>query len=405
MIQPRRTLILSFVLVVLSACTQPQAAPPASSPQFATRGNDFAKDLALDRTGDAVYVVGLTSAPIDGEGASSAFIARYSRTGYQFPVWLRAFGTTGEDGAVAVGVGPTGDAYVLWRTLTYVNDRYGYDYTLNRHDASGRIVWQTKVGAAADYKADVAVDPRGNAYVVGTERVGEGERAFVRKYDASGKQVWQLRPNVNTLENVAVSSSGNLYLVGWGPGSTRYQLSKVSGRGDVLWARELEGGYLADVTTHGSDTVYVAVVTEREDQSAPIVSSDVAVSSFSSLGRKRWTRRVSLGYNTVLGGLGTSPSGTLFVAGTVVSPQPSGEEAPGGDLIDEAFVRKYSRTGTALFTERFALRPEVTRANAVAAWSGGELYVVGETLDLEQNPGITAYLRRLDGRGREVWTD
>jgi hypothetical protein len=226
--------------------------------QFGTSSTDQASSVALDTSG--VYVVGVTGGVLEGAasaGGLDGFVGKYSHDGV--PLWLRQFGSSGDDAPRAVAV--SGDAVYLGGdlggTLPGQTSLGGTDAFLRRYTGQGEEVWTRQFGGArGDYIASVAVDPTGVYVAGGTETALPGQLAlggfdaFLRKYDPGGQELWtrQFGTALNeSAAGVAVDTSG-IFVVGATegtmPGQTRLGaldafLRAYDKTGAEIWTRYL----------------------------------------------------------------------------------------------------------------------------------------------------------------------
>ena len=250
--------------------------------QFGTSENDFARGVALDRAGNA-YVAGRTMGTLPGQqtaggwdgylrkydpagnevwtrqfgsgggealsgvvvhagsvtvagttrgklpgqpgaGEHDAFLRRYDTDGNE--LWTRQFGSPQDDFAVAVTVGPEGEALVTGCTNEGgAGTPNGLDVFLRRYSPDGVLQWDRQFGSPSDdYGLAVSADPAGNVYVAGSTSgtlpggVSSGlDDAFVRKFDFRGAVVWLRQfgtPGMDDAEGIAVNPAGNISLAG-----------------------------------------------------------------------------------------------------------------------------------------------------------------------------------------------
>jgi len=219
---------------------------------------DRANDVAVDEKGNA-YVCGCANSPettfpvkvgpclkVAGKYFHDAWVAKVNGTGAM--VYCGYIGGTSSDVAFGVAVDKAGAAYVVGHAndtkknfpvtvgpdLTY-NGGW-YDAFIAKVNPSGKSLDYCGFigGDEPDYAGDVAVDSKGNAYVIGqvrsTEKTfpvvggpdltynGGGYDAFVARVDATGKGLdycgyiggsgWEWP------QGIAVDNTGNVYACG-----------------------------------------------------------------------------------------------------------------------------------------------------------------------------------------------
>ena len=164
----------------------------------ATDVDDQIRGIALDGTG--VYVAGSTADVLPGQtsaGNADAFVRKYDPEGKE--LWTRQFGTSSFDQARGIAVHASG-VYVAGLTAGTMPGQTSagaHDAFVRKYDASGKELWTRQFGTRnLEDVSGIAADESG-IYVVGsTLGVLPGQTSagsadlFVRKYDAEGKELW-----------------------------------------------------------------------------------------------------------------------------------------------------------------------------------------------------------------------
>jgi hypothetical protein len=307
--------------------------------QFGTTGIDFASGVAVDATG--VYVAGFTEGTLPGQtsaGGIDAFVRKYDFAGNE--LWTRQFGTAGADTAHAVAVGASG-VYVVGDTggtLLGQASAGGGDAFVRQYDADGNERWTRQFGTPnLDEALGVAVDATG-VYVAGDtdgtlpgQASAGGSDAFVRKYDATGNELWtrQFGTDAHDRASGVATAAARVYVAGDTFGTLPGQAS--AGGGDAF------------VRTYDAD------------------------------GNELWTQQFGTdSTNDEAFGVAADATG-VFVAGTAGGTLP-GQASTGGQ---DAFVRKYDAAGTELWTRQLGTS-ERDLAYSVAVAATG-VYVAGGT--------------------------
>jgi hypothetical protein len=274
--------------------------------QFGTAADDDVLGLATDSEGSA-YAAGRTRGALTADGSSGgtdAFVRKFSPTGKE--VWTRQFGAAGDDAADGVAIDPSAKVYVAGHTrgalpgqVSLGND----DAYLRAFDTSGAELWTRQFGSDQnDVALTVATDGGGGVFVGGMTMgnlAGQPthgyQDAFVRKYDASGNELWtrQFGSPVSTdVYGLSADLAGNVHVVG-----------EVSGP-------------LPDQPSVGSQDAYVAV--------------------FAGDGTERWSYQFGSGKATSATGVAIDSAGSVYVTGAEYGALPGATSASSSD----AFVVK-----------------------------------------------------------------
>jgi hypothetical protein len=279
-------------------------------------------------------------------------------------VWARQFEYVryGTDQACSVAVDEAGNIYVGGAFNGGVNPGGRGIGFIRKYDATGVEVWtrvfETDTQVSFGETLDVAVDKAGNVYVCGYTREGD---AFLRKYDSSGTELWTRQYGSRSDDmawSVAVDQSGNAYMAGriWVPypgyeisGNDDAFLIKYDASGNEQWDRQF--GY------HGTEPIS----DEREHP------------------------RIDEAYS-----IAVDEYGSIYVSGWTYG-------APSYELVKHAFLRKFDPAGTELWVREFSQAV----IHSVVADSQGNIYAVGWTEDAQ---GKAALLRKYDSFGTELWT-
>jgi enterochelin esterase-like enzyme len=209
--------------------------------QVGTSAADRGYGVAIDTAG-SIYVAGYTKGSLAGTNAGDkdVFLLELAPGGGD-PVWIRQFGTLGEDKAMAVATGG-GDVYVAGMTTEAIGTALpgttpgGLDGFLAQFDSSGARTWTQQVGTTADDQLwGVAADSSGNATVAGYsagslfgELAGDKD-IVVARFDPTGSAT--LRDQLGTIGNdkgasVALDAAGNTYVSGFTDGNLETNIGK-----------------------------------------------------------------------------------------------------------------------------------------------------------------------------------
>ncbi|MBI4302039.1 MAG: thrombospondin type 3 repeat-containing protein [Chloroflexi bacterium] len=277
------------------------------------------------------------------------------------------------------------------------------------------IEWVRQFGFGtdtADRARGVSVDASG-VYVTGStsELMAPGD-AFVRKYDASGGEVWTRQFGTDSSDEalaISIDSTG-IYVAGYTDGTLPDQTSpgggdafvrKYDANGTEGWTRQFgTSRYDAACGISVNPTgVYVAGSTNGTlagQTNAGFI--DAFVRKYDGDGNELWTRQFGTSDNDFACGIAGDSTG-VYVAGYTQGDFP-GQTSVGG--LD-AFVRKYDAAGNEMWTRQFGnslgLGISIDSTGIyVAGYTGGTL--PGQT----PAGGVDAFVRKYDAAGNEMWT-
>jgi hypothetical protein len=343
-------------------------------------------------------------------------------------------GGSGDDRAHGVAVDDFGNTYVAGQTSSanfptqgpYQGDQGGIDAFVIKLSADGQtLVYGTYLGGSApDIVNDLAVDDKGDAYVVGTTEstnfpmvnAYQGDQqfpdGFVAKLNGLGDSlIYSTYLGGSSFDEghaVAVDANGYAYVTGSTsssnfPTKNPYQTNqagedafvvKLGQMGDSLVYGTYLGGnhidfaYALDLDT--DENVYVTGQTLSSD--FPTVNpyqgdqgdADTYVAKLSASGD-------SLIYGTYLGGaaadgghgIAVDGSGQAYVTGYTSSTDfPTSSPYQTDMPLDDAFLVKLNSTGSGLVYATYLGGDRADYGRDVAVDPGGHAYVVGWTLSL-----------------------
>jgi beta-propeller repeat-containing protein len=344
--------------------------------------------------------------------------------------WTRQWGTTGADEAQGVTVDRAGNAYVSGWVLGNLPDQAPagtVDAFVRKYDAAGREVWTRQFGSwDRDFARAMAMDPAGNAYVVGETQgtlpgqlSAGGLDAFVRKYDQAGNELWTRQfggGGGDAAWGVAVNAAGQTYVAGATRAALPGQRSagnhdafvrKYDPAGNELWTRQfgsLESEGARSVALSPSENVMVVGSTDGtlpgQNRSGGL---DAYLRQYDPAGNELWTHQFGSEEDDFGMAVVVDNMGDTLVVGSAGRALP-GQITPGGS---GAFISSFDAAGAVLWTQHFGADIS-DEAWGVTVDSAARSYVVGSTVRglPGQQPvgGADIFLRQYDPSGNEMST-
>jgi|GEM_PF-784617 len=225
--------------------------------QFGTSGTDSAFSIAVDETG--VFVTGSTTGAFSGQfsaGGQDAFVRKYDAAGNE--LWTRQFGTADWDQATSSATDAAGVYISGFTSATFAGQASAgeYDVFLRKYGTDGNELWTRQFGSSsADEAYGIAADTSG-VYVAGRTAGTLPNQAsagltdgFVRKYDASGAEVWTRQFGSSSADQVLGVTVGptGVYAAGSSEGTLPCQVSagledaflrKFDFGGNAIWTSQ-----------------------------------------------------------------------------------------------------------------------------------------------------------------------
>jgi hypothetical protein len=175
--------------------------------------------------------------------------------------------------------------------------------------------------------------------------------------------------------------------------------------GKLLWTRQFgtDGQDMAVDVAADSGGITVVGVTDGSFSggATTLGTDDLFVRRYSRSGTHLWTRQFGTTKDEDAGAIAANGSGIIVVGttwGTLAGTSPAGDA--------DAVVRKYDRTGKVLWTRQFGTG-EGDSADAVAIDGAGFTVAGGTDGDLAKKnagPFTDMYVRRFDPTGKALWT-
>lgn len=235
---------------------------------------------------------------------------------------------------------------------------------------SSTILWQRAFTANnSSTFNDVKLDSSGNIYAVGSL----AGNAFIVKYNNSGTILWQRTLGsasaTTVASRVAVDTSGNVYLAGYSMVSFKALLiAKYNTSGTLQWQRIATSAGGGDETLEG-----IAV-----DSSGSVYASGYRISAnyynsyivkYNTSGTLQWERSLSAtSEDSMAGGIAVDSSSNVYVCGIRV---------PAGGATRSTFLAKYNSTGTLSWKQQVANQPiQFNFLPSVQVDSAGNAYIL-----------------------------
>lgn len=281
------------------------------------------------------------------------------------------FGGPGDEGVSDLAKHATGVFAVGFTTNTPTFDSQGNpDVFIRKYSSSRSVIWTRKFGTADfEFVGGAASDGSDNVYVAYSVLAESGEVVFIRKYRADGQLAWirqfgSSRPNPDPNEpfppaqnfpkGLATYGSNAVYVVGGTDGKLSGSVGeggvfirKYTAGGSVIWTRqfgftedEFSIDYVSDVAVDGSGNAYVVGSTDRS-LGGPY-GYDMFIRKYSSSGSVLWTRQLNFSIDDSAEAVAVSGS-NVYLGVRYVRYVPDA----GNSVTDESGIRivKFSTSG------------------------------------------------------------
>ena len=304
--------------------------------------------------------------------ASVAFTVPVNQ-GYAPPVTYTATSSpgsitgTGSSTPVTVSGLTNGTAYTFTVTATNTAGTSAASAASNSVTPSDPV-WIAKL-ATSGAAEEIAVDSSGNVYVVGT---GGYAAITLAKYDSSGVIQWQRNLSETKAYgfSVALDSSNNIYVCGASGASfatVDMIIVKYDNSGTVQWQRKLAGaGTDADeaysIVLDSSDNVYITGLLYDT-----FGNRDIFIAKYNSSGTIQWQRKLAGGFD-VGHSIAVDSSSNVYIGGQ--------SNNAGSAAVQ---IAKYNSSGTIQFQKRITLGPYSNMIGyGIAVDSSQNIYIAGE---------------------------
>jgi hypothetical protein len=324
--------------------------------------------------------------------------------------WIQRFQSpgSGNNFPTGVAVDNRGNAFVVGYDLTS-NGYPDYDFITLKYSAAGVALWTNYYdgpGHGFDHALGLALDHSGNVFITGISYGGDTSYDYATiAYSNNGVPVWTNRYNGSAnsddeAEDIAVDSKGSVYVTGFSMSkSFQYITLKYSKAGVPLWTNAL---------TAAPDVIPGARVRLALAKNGtafvtgvalnPTSGPDYVTVAYSTAGVPLWTN-----YYNGPGNGEDIPSGNGVDNHNHVIV--TGSSRGSNTEMDFATVA-YSAAGVPLWTNRFdgpAHGDDIATAVAVN-WN--TIYVVGDTTLTTKANDFSSYATiAYSGNGKSLWTN
>ena len=317
--------------------------------QFGTSTDDFVWGGASDGM-NGVLVAGETFGSLGGPNAGGwdAFLARHDSAGSQ--LWIRQFGTSSTDTAYGIASDGAGGMLVAGFTRGSLGgpNAGGDDAFLARYDGAGERLWIRQFGTGGnDTATALAPDRAGGVLVAGWTSFNH---AFLARYDAAGERLWIRQFGTGYPWGLAPDGAGGVLVAGYTEGSLGGPnaggldafLARYNSAGEQLWIRQFgtsRNEFAYRLAPDGAGGVLVAGETQGSLAGPNAGGRDAFLAHYDSTGNQLWIRQFGTSADDVALAPATDGAGGVMVAGQTGGSL-GGPNAGGND----AFLARFSVT-------------------------------------------------------------
>lgn len=383
--------------------------------QFGSSGNDYAYGIAIDNSGNNIYVSG-TTPQLSNPARTDSYVTIYDSSGNSAS-GLRRFGSAEDDAAFGIAVDAAGNYSVGGITNLRVdrnnplNSRL--DGSLIQFNSGGTQNWQRLIESsvsipflgnspAGDAVSSVAIDPAGNLYIAGFtgESFADLAQAFVAKYSPTGERQWLTRygtSGADAASGVALDAAGNVYITGVRNATLNLSsadnldglftrgdafVAKFNSSGDRQWEASLGTPNQANVQDYARGIAVTsdgtAYITGQTDGTLPEQTSaggrDAFIARYNTDGTLGWVKQFGTSSLDEGQGIAIAPNGSIYVSGEANASLFGQTYAGGAD----AFFAQFNANGDRLSVQQVGTNRNDESYN-LRFDSTGNLYLIGQT--------------------------
>ena len=281
--------------------------------------------------------------------------------------------------------------------------------------------WGTSGG---DYGEAVAIDSYGNVYITGHTlgdldgNINAGDSdIFLTKFSNEGTKLWTKQWGTAYMDisySISIDNSDNIYVTGYtygdlygtNSGTTDVFLTKLSGDGNILWAKQwgTSGGDSGEsVIIDSNGNIYVAGYTFGDlDGNTNAGYYDIFLTKFNSEGTKLWTKQLGTVESDYGRSAITDSNGNIYVTGYTHGNLDGNINAGEADI----FIIKFDSEGTKLWTRQWGT-DSIDISLSISIDSNDKIYVTGKTNGVlgDSNAGdYDVFLAKFNSEGSKLWT-
>ncbi|MBZ0203246.1 MAG: SBBP repeat-containing protein [Ignavibacteria bacterium] len=364
--------------------------------------NDRGYRSVLDDSGH-IYLGGTTEISLN---KVNALLIKYNSNGEI--VWKRQFDTTSNSSISLYGMDIDNFGNIYITGIIYTSN---YNVIIAKYNAAGTLLWHRlfNPGGIEDWPSQIALDDSGNAYIVGYGAdLNLKYDMFTLKYNGNGDLKWHKKYNGPANRDdfglsIDIDKIGNIVVTGYSEDVNLWDaiIIKYTPEGDVLWNKRFgtlgngESGFV--VKTDEEFNVYVAG--EKGNGS---MNRDIMTLKYNGGGVLLWQSYYAgpaFSFDQA-SDLVYDNSGNIYVTGISV------QSATNYTTI------KYNSSGQQQWISIYAgPYGGSDAANSIAVDTYGNVYVTGESNNLNQNfdiatvkynsAGLQQWVYRFNGSGDE----
>ncbi len=354
----------------------------AGTQLFGTSSLDVGEAMAQDSDGN-IYFVGIVSGSLHEQtyaGGTDAILIKFNKYGIR--QWTVQTGSSGNDSFSRIAIDSQGYIYVsgTWSQ----ND---YDYVLNKYDSDGNEIWSEKSGVVnRDEAYGIAICENDFIYMTGftnasgTDFHGETKTdatfardAFIIKFDGSGSSATKVWNKLLTSTEANFDDAGTGIIID--PFSNDIYI--IGATRSIMPLGSLSGS-----TTN----VYEG-------------SEDAFLAKYTNSGDFQWANQFGSPGEDLPKQLVMNGIGKVMITGTT-RDSILGTHQGGRDI----FWAQFDANGNGLMTEFYGQIGDASDddVNGTVIDADGNYYFSGAIND---GTTITAYLRKTDSDGAEIWAE